>query len=57
VNASPLQWVAVDPNYSLVLENNHINNFIRADIDKTWKIRLNLSLTKLIETLLNGVAW
>lgn len=57
VKEAPVEWASIDPNYTLVLENRHINNFMKTNVSKTWSIRWNLSLTKLIETLLGWVAW
>jgi hypothetical protein len=55
--ASPVDWAVIDPDHTLILENRHINNFMKAEVSKLWSIRLNLGMTKLIETLLGGVAW
>lgn len=53
----PLEWVMVDPDYTLILENRHINNFLKSDIDTKTKTRTNLGLTKWIEALFGWVAW
>ncbi|MED5017851.1 M1 family metallopeptidase [Paenibacillus chibensis] len=55
--SAPLAWAMVDPNYSIVIENKHINNYLKADMDKKVLIRWNLSITKLIETLLGSLSW
>ncbi|GAA3410137.1 M1 family metallopeptidase [Paenibacillus hodogayensis] len=54
---SPLAWAAVDPQMTMVLETRRINNFMQVNIDNKWKVRWNIGIAKLIETLLNGVAW
>ncbi|HEX7057021.1 MAG TPA: M1 family metallopeptidase, partial [Bacilli bacterium] len=54
---APVEWAMVDPNYSLVLENKHINNFFQTKIDPEQKNRFSIGIAKLIETLLQGIAW
>jgi hypothetical protein len=54
---APVEWAAIDPHHTLVLENRHINNFLKTTVDTKWSVRWNLGLTKLIEIVLNGVAW
>ncbi|MEF2968972.1 M1 family metallopeptidase [Paenibacillus sp. M1] len=53
----PLDWVQVDPDYSLVLENKHINNYIKAEVEEQDGTRTTLSVVKLLETLLGALAW
>lgn len=55
--SAPLAWAMVDPKYSIVMENKHINNYLKADMDNKVLIRWNLSITKLIETLLGSLSW
>ncbi len=57
VHPSPVAWVAIDPNYTMMLENKHINNFLKNDVDKTWRVRWTLGAVKFIEALLGMVAW
>ncbi|WP_338553948.1 M1 family metallopeptidase [Paenibacillus sp. KS-LC4] len=57
MHAAPLAWVAVDPKNSNVLDNRHINNFMRAEVPEQSRIRWSLGLTKLIEGLLASVGW
>jgi hypothetical protein len=54
---SPMDWAIIDPQYSIVLENKHINNFMKAKIDQAWNVRWNLGVVKFIETLFGWVAW
>ncbi|MVP02539.1 M1 family peptidase [Paenibacillus sp. N10] len=56
-NQTPVNWVSVDPKHSLVLENRHINNYMKAEIDSRWQIRWTLSVVKVLETLFESVAW
>lgn len=53
----PLHSVLIDPDYSIVLENRHINNYYKASIDEKQKVRMNIGITKIIETLIGWVAW
>lgn len=53
----PLSWAMVDPGYSLVLENKHINNYLKTEVDETIGTRWNLGVTKIIETLLGTLLW
>jgi Peptidase family M1 domain len=57
IHTSPVEWVMIDPNYSLVLENKHINNFYKKDIDPKWQVRWNLGVTQLIDTIFSWIAW
>lgn len=56
-HASALSWVAIDPLNTIVLENRHMNNFMRAEVEPRSNIRWNLGVVKFIETLLSSVAW
>lgn len=55
--SSPLAWAMVDPKYSIVLENKHMNNYMKAGMDPTVVTRWNLSITKLVETLFGSLSW
>ncbi|MGG1878618.1 M1 family metallopeptidase [Paenibacillus cisolokensis] len=55
--SSPLSWAMVDPKYTIVLENNHINNYMRTGMDPKTVTRWNLSVTKLLETLFGSLSW
>lgn len=54
---APIEWVAIDPQQTMILETKRINNFMQVSVDGKWKVRWNIGIVKLIETLLNGVAW
>lgn len=54
---SPLSWAMIDPQYTLVLENKYINNYLKADLDVKKVSRWNISVTKLVETLLGSLSW
>lgn len=56
-SGSPLIWAMVDPDYSLVLESKHINNYLKAGMDPKVVTRWNLSVTKLVEALFGGLSW
>ncbi|RCX14447.1 peptidase M1-like protein [Fontibacillus phaseoli] len=53
----PLDWVQVDPDFSLVLENKHINNYMKSEIDEPVNTRSTLSIVKLLETLLGTLVY
>lgn len=57
VSKSPLEWAMVDPLNTIVLENKHINNYMKAHINEPVKTRLNTGITKIIESLLSALAW
>lgn len=54
---NPLSWVMVDPLYSIVVENKHINNFMRAHVNEPIRTRANLTVIKIIETVTNILGW
>ncbi|WP_110929777.1 M1 family metallopeptidase [Paenibacillus bouchesdurhonensis] len=53
----PLAWAMIDPDYTLVLENKHINNYFKANLDEKISTRSNVSMTKLIEILTGSFLW
>lgn len=55
-HSAGLSRVVIDPEHSLVLENRHINNFMKAEIDSRWSIRWNVGIVKLLEILFNWVS-
>lgn len=57
ISRSPLEWALIDPQHDLVLENKHINNFMKAEVDDKQKARLNLGTSKLIEAFFQWFAW
>lgn len=57
IHTSPVDWVRIDPEHKMLMENKHINNFMKTTIDQTTTIRLNSSFVKIIETLFNWVSW
>lgn len=57
IHSSPVDWVRIDPEHKMVMENKHINNFLKTTIDPVTTIRLNTSFVKIIETLFNWVSW
>ncbi len=56
-HTAPVDWVRVDPNYTLVLENKHINNYMQTEVDPTWKVRLNLGILQFLQTIFGWVSW
>lgn len=53
----PLAWAMVDPGYTLLLENKHINNYLKTEVNPVVSSHWNLSITKLLETLLGSFSW
>jgi hypothetical protein len=56
-HTAPVKWVAIDPGYSIILENKRINNFLKAETDTTLQTRWNLGAIKIIETLIGILTW
>ncbi|MCQ6561874.1 M1 family metallopeptidase [Paenibacillus mendelii] len=57
VHASPLVWAAIDPQNTNVLDNKHINNFMKADLPEKTRTRWSIAVSKLIEGLFTSLAW
>ncbi|MNI79851.1 hypothetical protein D3C73_1363360 [compost metagenome] len=57
VHSAPVDWVQIDPERTLVLESRIINNHLKAQVDDKQQLRFSLSLQKIIEALMIGVAW
>ncbi|SDO00019.1 Peptidase family M1 [Paenibacillus sp. yr247] len=56
-HTTPVDWVRIDPNYTLILENKHINNYIQTEVDPKWKIRLNLGIVQFLQAIFGWVTW
>lgn len=56
-HTAPLEWVSLDPSNTIVLENRKINNYMKATVEEPVKVRWNLGIVKIIETVLGSVAW
>lgn len=54
---TPLAWAMVDPKYTIMLENKHMNNYMKAGMDPKVVTRWNLGITKLVETLFGSMSW
>lgn len=52
-----LRYVLVDPDYSLALEHQRWNNFLKADVDDKLEERWVLGVAKLIEALAGRLVW
>ncbi|CAG7652965.1 M1 family metallopeptidase [Paenibacillus allorhizosphaerae] len=53
---APLDWVAIDPQHTIVLENKRINGFMKTNVDPKLSARWNMSVVKILETLFGWVA-
>jgi hypothetical protein len=49
--------VTIDPLYTIALENKHINNNLKAELNEKTQTRWSISVTKLLETLLGSLSW
>ncbi|RAV12504.1 M1 family peptidase [Paenibacillus contaminans] len=56
-HSAPVDWVMIDPDRNLILENKHMNNFMKAEVDPKWNARWNIGIDKILETLFGWVAW
>ncbi|NQX69216.1 M1 family metallopeptidase [Paenibacillus alba] len=56
-HTTPIDWVRIDPNYSLILENKHINNYMQTEVSTKWKIRWNLGIIQFLQTIFGWVSW
>ncbi|URJ60516.1 M1 family metallopeptidase [Paenibacillus polymyxa] len=56
-STSPVSNVTLDPLYTIALENKHINNSLKAELDEKQQTRWSISVTKLLETLLGSLSW
>jgi len=54
---SPLLWAAADPRGLNVLDNQRINNFLKADLPEKTRTRWSLAVSKLIEGVFSSLAW
>ncbi|UUZ82234.1 M1 family metallopeptidase [Paenibacillus sp. P26] len=54
---APIDWVAVDPQHTIVLENKRINGFMKTSVDPKLAVRWNLGAVKVLEALFGWVAW
>ncbi len=57
VHDAPLDWVMIDPEHTMILENKHINNFLRAHVENQVKVRWSLGAVKLIEAVIGLILW
>lgn len=56
-HTAPLDWVMIDPLYTIVVENKHINNSMKAHVEEPIRTRVNLSIVKLLEMISNAIGW
>lgn len=57
LHTAPLEWAAVDPQHSNVLDNKLINNFMKAELPMESRTRWSLAITKIMEGLLGALSW
>ncbi|UKS31302.1 M1 family metallopeptidase [Paenibacillus sp. HWE-109] len=56
-HTAPVDWVRIDPKYSLILENKHINNYLQTEVNPKWKIRWNLGIIQFLQAIFGWVSW
>ncbi|WP_438444869.1 M1 family metallopeptidase [Gorillibacterium sp. sgz5001074] len=56
-HGAPLEWAQIDPDYTLLLENKHINNFMKRQVDTKTNVRLNLGVSRVVEILFGWLTW
>lgn len=56
-HAAPIEWVMVDPDYTMILENRHINNFMKKEIPAAWNVRFNLGISRFLELIFGWLTW
>ena len=56
-HSAPLAWAAVDPEYTIVLDNKRMNNYMKAELPGRSGTRWNLGIVKAIEGLLGSLGW
>lgn len=54
---APVDWVQIDPEYALTLENKHINNYLKAEVQEPLSTRSTLTVVKLLEIVLGSLIW
>ncbi|GLX71356.1 M1 family metallopeptidase [Paenibacillus glycanilyticus] len=57
VHSSPLEWVAVDPQHTNVLDNKHMNDYMKADLSEATRTRWSLGVSNVIQGLLGLLGW
>lgn len=56
-SAAPLAYVAVDPNYRIVLDNLRFNNFLRTEVPAQERIKWTIGVTRALEGFVGAFAW
>lgn len=56
-HSSPLQYVAIDPEMAVVLDNFRYNNYLKTEVSEPVRTRWNIGLSKAVDGLLGILAW
>jgi hypothetical protein len=56
-HAAPLDWVAVDPQHTNLLDNKQTNNFMKAKLPEETSVRLNYGVARFVEIVISALAW
>ena len=57
VHSAPLEWAAIDPQQSNMLDNKLINNYMKAELPSEARSRWNLGVVRFVEGILKSLAW
>jgi hypothetical protein len=57
MNNTPVEWVHIDPQLSIVIENQHLNNFMRAEIDNLLHTRWTAYSINILHSLFQWLGW
>jgi hypothetical protein len=56
-SAAPLAYVAVDPDYRIVLDNLRFNNFLRTEVPVKERVKWTVGITRTLESFFSAFAW
>jgi hypothetical protein len=57
INDSPVKWVRIDPELTIVIESRHLNNFLRAEIDTKQYNRWNSYSINVLQMFFHWLGW
>ncbi|BBI31061.1 M1 family metallopeptidase [Cohnella abietis] len=56
-STTPLEYVAIDPNLNVVLDNRRYNNYLKTEVPKEERTRFVTGITQIIEGLFGTLVW
>ncbi|MFD2117520.1 M1 family metallopeptidase [Paenibacillus yanchengensis] len=54
-HTAPLEWAMIDPQQINLLDNKLINNYMRTETPKEWRVRWNIGTVKIFDVLFKGL--